>query len=161
MKNFNHKSNQVLSGMCGWLMLAMMSLLVIDIIGRTVNHPLQGMSELSVFVMMIVIYLGFSRCEEHREHVGLEVVVNFLPPKGKRIASLLKHIMAVIAVGLLFYAVTTDAWAAYEHNASLEGTMEIPIWPVKCIMVVGMAFFFIQSIINLIADARQGNDSVE
>ncbi len=147
--------------MCGWLMLVMMSLLAIDILGRTVNRPLQGMAELSVFVMMIVIYLGFSRCEEHREHVGLEVVVNFLPVRARRIVGVLKHILAVIAVALLLYAVAVDAWSAYEHNSSLEGTMEIPIWPVKFIMVVGMAFFLMQSVINLIQDVKQANDSLE
>ncbi len=160
MKNFVHKSNQILSGMCGWLMLVMMFLLTLDILGRTVNHPLQGMAELSVFVMMIVIYLGFSRCEEHQEHVGLKVVVKSLPLKARRVVRVFKHILAVIAVALLSYAVTMDAWSAYEHNSSLEGTMEIPIWPVKFIMVIGMLFFLLQSIINLIQDWKRGHDRI-
>jgi len=79
MKSLFHKINQILSGFCGWLMLAMMILLGIDIFGRSVRRPLQGMAELSVFVMMIVIYLGLARCEEHKEHVNLEIVRNAGP----------------------------------------------------------------------------------
>ena len=52
MRTVFHKINQGLSGFCGWLMLVMMALLVLDIITRTVSQPIQGMAELSVFVMM-------------------------------------------------------------------------------------------------------------
>ena len=37
MRKFTHEVNQVLAGFCGWLMLAMMILLVIDIISRSVG----------------------------------------------------------------------------------------------------------------------------
>jgi len=84
VKLFFQKINQLLSGFCGWLMIGMMLLLVVDIIGRTINKPLQGMAELSVFVMMIVIYFGLARCEQHQEHVGLELVANALPHGVKR-----------------------------------------------------------------------------
>ena len=67
MKRVVHKINQILSGFCGWLMLAMMILLVIDIVSRTMRKPIQGMAELSVFVMMVVIYLGLARCEENKD----------------------------------------------------------------------------------------------
>ncbi len=36
MKHFFHQVNQIFSGFCGWLMLAMMILLMIDTISRTV-----------------------------------------------------------------------------------------------------------------------------
>ena len=75
MKAFVHRVNRVLAGFSGWLMLAMMFLLVADFTGRKMDMPLHGMAEMSVFVMMIVIYLGFAHCEEHKEHVGLEIVL--------------------------------------------------------------------------------------
>jgi TRAP-type C4-dicarboxylate transport system permease small subunit len=146
MKAFLHKINQILSGFCGWLMLAMMILLVVDIIGRTIGKPLQGMAELSVFVMMIVIYLGLARCEEHREHVGLEIIVNLLPHGAKQKMVFLGHLMAVVTVGLLLYAVTQNALASYESNEAIEGTVELRIWPVKFFMVVGLVFFFVQTV---------------
>ncbi len=62
MKAFLHKANRLLAGVAGWLMLAMMVLLNIDIVFRSMDMPLHGLAELSVFVMMIVFYLGLSRC---------------------------------------------------------------------------------------------------
>ena len=149
MKNLVHRINRILAGFAGWLMIAMMLLLVVDIVGRAINMPLQLMAELSVFVMMIVIYLGFPRCEEHGEHVGLEIVANQLPPRGRAVMAVVSQTLAVGTICLLFYAVTTDAWSAFKTNSSIEGIVDLPIWPTKFIMVVGMVFFVLQGLINL------------
>ena len=155
MKTFLHKVNQILSGFCGWLMLAMMILLVADIIGRTIGEPLQGMAELSVFVMMVVIYLGLARCEEHGEHVGLEIIVNFLSHGAKQKMKFLSHLLAVLTVGLLLYAVFQNALASFESNEAIEGTVELRIWPVKFLMVVGLVFFFLQTVRHMVTAARR------
>jgi TRAP-type C4-dicarboxylate transport system permease small subunit len=150
MKAFLHKANRLLAGFAGWLMLAMMMLLIIDIVFRSADMPLHGLAELSVFVMMIVIYLGLSRCEEYSEHVGLEFATNKLSNKARRVVAAAVQFLAVATVGLMFYAITTDAWSAFETNSSIEGLIDLPIWPTKFIMVVGMVFFLLQTIVNLV-----------
>jgi TRAP-type C4-dicarboxylate transport system permease small subunit len=150
MKRLTHKINQVLSGFCGWLMLAMMILLVTDIVARTMRKPLQGMAELSVFVMMIVIYLGLARCEEHKEHVNLEIVLNALPPLPRRIMEAFSYLLALGTVGLLFYAVGANAIHSYLSNEAIEGTVEMHIWPIKFIMVIGLLFFLVQTLLNVV-----------
>ncbi len=136
-------------------MLAMMILLVIDIITRSYFKPIQGMAVMSVFVMMVVIYLGLARCEENKEHVNLEIVTNALPPPLRRLMGLLSRTLALGTVGLLFYSVLVNAIAAYQSNESIEGTVELPLWPVKTIMVVGLVFFFFQTLVNAIDAAKK------
>jgi TRAP-type C4-dicarboxylate transport system permease small subunit len=136
-------------------MLAMMILLVIDILGRTFKRPIQGMAELSVFVMMVVIYLGLARCEEHREHVNLEVVKNALAPKARLIIEMIAYLLAFMTVGLLLYAVSQNALASFQRKEALEGTVELRIWPVKFVMVLGLIFFWIQTFINAMDVARK------
>jgi len=155
MRTLFHKINQLLSGFCGWLMVAMMVLLVADIVSRTLGKPLQGMAELSVFVMMVVIYLGLARCEEHKEHVNLEIVINALPPGAKRFMGFFSYLMALGTVGLLFYAVLTNATASFRNNEAIEGTVELPIWPVKFLMVAGLVFFCVQTFFNTVDAARR------
>jgi len=159
MKTFFHRVNQILSGFCGWLMLAMMILLVIDIITRSFARPLQGMAELSVFVMMIVIYLGLARCEENKEHVSLEIAVNYLPPAIRNIMGLFSYLLAVGSAGLLLYAVLQNAINSFRTNEALEGTVELYIWPVKFLMVVGLIFFWVQTLINSMEEAKKLNKS--
>lgn len=133
-------------------MLAMMILLVIDNMSRTVAHPLQGMAELSVFVMMIVIYLGLARCEENKEHVALEFALNYLTIPMRRRMELIARLLAVSSAGLLFCAILLNAINSYRTNESLEGTVELPIWPVKFIMVLGLIFFGMQTLIHFIEE---------
>jgi len=129
-------------------MVAMMMLLVVDIVARSIKRPVQGMAELSVFVMMVVIYLGMARCEEQREHVNLEIVKNFLPPSVRQMTELFAYLLALLTVGLLLYAVSENAWASFVKKESLEGTVELRIWPVKFIIVVGLVFFWVQTLLN-------------
>ena len=159
MKHFCHQVNQIFSGFCGWLMLAMMILLVIDIISRSFAKPIQGMAELSVFVMMIAIYLGMARCEENKEHVALEFVLNYLPAAKRRTADLLTSLLAVGSAGILLYAVLLNAINSFQTNESLEGTVELAIWPVKFVMVIGLIFFLIQTIIHSVEEAKKLNKS--
>lgn len=155
MKNVFHKINQILSGFCGWLMLSMMTLLVIDIIARTMRKPIQGMAELSVFVMMVVIYLGLARCEEHKEHVSLELVVKALPRSIQGVMRVISHLMALGIVGLFLYSVLMNAINSYVRNEAIEGTVEMHIWPVKFVMVIGLIFFFVQTLINTIEAVKK------
>jgi TRAP-type C4-dicarboxylate transport system permease small subunit len=155
MKTVFHKINQILSGFCGWLMVSMMTLLVIDIIARTMRKPIQGMAELSVFVMMVVIYLGLARCEENKEHVSLELVVKALPRPAQGVMSVISHLMALGIVGLFLYSVLMNAINSYVRNEAIEGTVEMHIWPVKFIMVIGLTFFFVQTLINAVEAVKK------
>jgi len=155
MKSAIQWVNRHLAGFTGWLMLGMMLLLIADVIGRAIGLPFQGIAELSVFVMMIVIYLGFSRCEERNEHVSLEFAVNMLPRRGKTIMLAIGQALAVLTIGFLLYAVVMDALDSYATNSSIEGTFEIPYWPTKFIMVLGMVFFVLQGIVNLASAIRR------
>ena len=156
MRIILHRINEWLSGFCGWLMLAMMLLLTADIVGRTIGRPVQGMSELSVFVMMVAVYLGLARCEEHGEHVNLEFAKNLLPPGPRRATEVLAVVLALLTSAILLYAVAANAWAAYTSNESLEGTVELYIWPVKFIMAIGLIFYVLQTFTNLRAMLREG-----
>lgn len=148
MRRIVHGLNQILSAFCGWLMLAMMVLLIIDIVTRSVKKPLQGMAELSVFVMMVVIYLGLARCEEDRGHVYLEIGRNLLPPSFRIISEGVAYLLATITTGVLLYVGAQNALFSFASNESIEGTVELRIWPVKFIMVIGLVFFFLQIVLN-------------
>ena len=159
MRALVHSINQFLSGLAGWLMVVLMSLLVTDVIFRSFGRPLLLMAELSVFVMMIVIYLGFSRCEEQREHVRLEFVVNALPARHKPKVLFLANLLAVLVIGLLFYAVTRSAWSTFQTGSAIAGAVDIPIWPTQFIMVIGMGVFLLQSIVNLFTPTAEQTEA--
>ncbi len=149
------KINQLLSGLSGWLMIGMMLLLVGDVVFRALGASISGLAELSVFVMIIVIYFGLARCEEHGEHVNLELVTNLLPNKAKKAMHYLAQILAILTIALIFYSVLQNALDSYQSHESLEGTLELPIWPIKVFMVLGLGFFLLQSVSQLLYSLKQ------
>ena len=161
MKLWVHKANQVLSAIGGWLMLAMVLLLIADVVFRSFGRPLLLMAELSVFVMMIVIYLGFSRCEEQHEHVRLEFLVNNLRPNTRARLRKLVDLLAVLVVALLLGAVARNAWSSWRTGSAIAGTVDIPIWPTLIVMVFGMAVFLLQSLVNLLDSAESDSRTEE
>ena len=154
MKLWIHRANQVLSAIGGWLMLAMVLLLMTDVVFRSFGRPLLLMAELSVFVMMIVIYLGFSRCEEQHEHVRLEFLVNRLQPATRARLRKLVDLLAVLVVALLLVAVARNAWSSWRTGSAIAGTVDIPIWPTLFVMVFGMLVFLLQSLVNLFSSTE-------
>jgi TRAP-type C4-dicarboxylate transport system permease small subunit len=145
MRSVFHTANQLLSGFCGWLMLIMMVLLVLDICTRTFSYPLQGLAEMSVFVMMITIYLGMARCEENREHVRLELGLNALPRRARGPFESGVFAVELVTILIFCYAVVADFLKAYQTEESvLGGTRDFPLWPVKAFVVVGLVFYLVQ-----------------
>ena len=145
MRALFHTVNQALSGFCGFLMFIMMVLLCLDIVTRTFHRPIYGLAEMSVFVMMIAIYLGMARCEEHREHVRLELALGALPGRVRRPFESAVFAVEFLTILVFFYAVVLDFLKAYQTSESvLGGTMEFYLWPVKAFTVIGLAFYLVE-----------------
>lgn len=144
MKKFFHKINQMLSAFCGWLMLLMMVLLCVDVVSRGLGKSLQGIAVMSVLVMASVIYLGLARCEEHQEHVRLELFLSKLPNSIRKIVEMAIFTLELATVSAFLFAVYTNAWDSYVNSEAVAGTVQILLWPVKWIMVVGLFFYWVQ-----------------
>jgi TRAP-type C4-dicarboxylate transport system permease small subunit len=154
MKNLFHKINQVLSAFSGWLMFFMMVLLILDIVSRGVGKPFQGIAEMSVFVMMIVIYLGLARCEENDENVRIEIFLIRMPWTVRKYFLLFIDLIQIGVIGAFFVEMVKNTLVAYRTHEAIAGTVQLPIWPVKVFIVIGLFFYFTQIIINALAHLR-------
>lgn len=150
--------NVTLSYLGGWLLFGMMLLLAVDVIWRNFFTPLHALVELSVFAMMIIIYLGLAACEENDEHVQLEFFIMMLP-KGLRLANArLVGVLNVFGTGILFYAVYRSGMTAYLRDEATPGNVTFPLWPVKFLMIAGMGFFLLEAFRSLFVP-KDKNDS--
>lgn len=66
----------------GWLVPAMMLLVVSDVFMRYVmRRPLMVADEISAYLLVTLSFLGFAYTWRAKGHVRVEVVVNYLPPR--------------------------------------------------------------------------------
>jgi len=150
MRKIIHLINKKLAELCGWLLLIIMLLLSIDFISRGLNRPIQGLTTISVFVMMAVIYLGMPRCEEYDEHVSIELLAVMLPPKWTTISKIVTNFFELVAIGLLLYEMYFNFIFSYTTKEAFADTTIMAIWPSKLAILIGLIFFEIQILINLV-----------
>ena len=144
MQKILTKINRLTAELGGFLMTIMMVLFLVNIISREMNRPIQGLLQMAVFSMLILIYLGLAHCEEKDEHVRLEVVMTRLPSGMRTKLRFFCTVIELLIVSLLLYAGASDALSAYFTGASVTGTKPMLLWPVKTVMVVGLVLFWFQ-----------------
>jgi len=155
MRDIFHKINGKLAEICGCFLLVIMTFLITDLITRGLGKPIQGLTTIAVFVMVAVIYLGLPRCEEYHEHVNVEVVLNILPPKALNIVNLIIYIIEIFVIGLFLKEMLNNLIISYTTKEAIPGNVVLLVWPSKLAMLIGLIFYWIQLIINLVKNATQ------
>ncbi len=134
----------------GWLLSAIMVLLIIDFAGRGLSMPVQGVGELAVFVMVSVVYLGLAHAEKKKGHVRVNAIISRCPPEAEKWFDILVHLISLATVVIIVWAVSRNAFEAYLSGEAVAGTVPLPVWPVKFIIVIGCLFYLIQVVFNTI-----------
>ncbi len=146
--------NRLFAEFSGWFLLAIMFLLILDFVSRAMVHPLQGVSELAVFVLVASVYFGIPHCEETNTHVKVELFTSILPAKLRKIINVFTYLIAVITSGIVTYAVLMNMLKAYHSREAVAGTVPLQTYPVKIIMFLGFLFYSIQLVINLLKEVK-------
>lgn len=139
----------ILAELCGWFLLVVMGLIIVDLVSRSAGTPIYGVSESAMFVMIAIVYLGLPYAEKMQAHVRVELILDNLPP---RVAALLDLAMYLLVVGTMFvvlYAVTMNAWGSLGSRQAIAGPKPLLVWPVKFVMVIGLLLYVVQIVINV------------
>jgi len=144
----------VLAELCGWFLLVVMGLIVVDLVSRAAGAPIYGVSESAMFVMIAIVYLGIPYAEKMQAHVRVELVLDSLPPRLSSIVDLIMYLLVAATMLVLLYAVTVNAWGSYGSRQAIAGPTPLLVWPVKFVMVLGLFLYVIQIIANVIKAIR-------
>lgn len=142
--------NKRLSELCGILLFIIMILLVTNVASREVGYAIEGLSNLSVLVLISVVYLGLSTTEQHKQHASVEILDNRMNRKNKRTFDILVNIIKLVTVLIFLYAGFDNLIFSIQSMESFAGVVTIPIWPSKLALVAGLFFFTLQILLNLL-----------
>jgi len=150
-----HAINGIFAELSGWLLSAMMFLLIIDFISRFLYWPIRGVGESAVFVLVAVVYLGIPHCEEVKGHVRVNAIISRFPPRLRDVVNQFDYVIALLTVGMVVYAVAQNAIYSYVRNEAVAGPTPLPVYPVKIVIVIGCVFYWIQLLLNTIEEFRK------
>jgi len=148
MKNLIHWINRRFAELCGYLLVLMMLLLIVDFISRGMYRPLQGIAELAVFVLVAVVYLGLPNCEQVEGHVNVTAFTKPLPEKIRQTLDVIVYLVSFIFLIFFVYSVGKNFIQSYGSNESIAGTVPFRVWPAKLTVLIGALFYSIQVFIN-------------
>lgn len=139
----------ILAELCGWFLLVVMALIVVDLVSRAAGTPVYGVSESAMFVMIAIVYLGLPYAEKMKAHVRVELILDNLPPRLSAAFNLIMYLLVVGTMFVVLYAVTINAWGSYELRQAIAGPTPLLTWPVKFVMVAGLLLYVVQIIISV------------
>jgi TRAP-type mannitol/chloroaromatic compound transport system permease small subunit len=144
-----HRINNSLAELSGWLVTAIMTMLIFNILSRLSGRAVQGVSEFAVFALVATVYLGLSHCEEKESHLRVEFFSNRFKGRSKKISDTFDYLVAIIFVAVALYASWRSALFSLQTGESVPGTIPLPIYPAKFIIFTGLLFYLAQLAINL------------
>lgn len=142
--------NRRLAELCGLFLFIIMILLLVNVIAREFGYAIDGLSNISVLILISVVYLGLSTTEETNQHASVELLENKLNIKNRKVLMIFIHIVKLIAIGIFAYAAIGGFISSVESGEAFTDVVYIPMWPSKLALLIGLIFFEIQIFINLL-----------
>jgi TRAP-type C4-dicarboxylate transport system permease small subunit len=116
----------------------MMATVSLDVARRTASgRPIPGANELTVLLIVGVIFLGLAEAERTDTHVRMRLLTSRMP---ERLAAALRVAALGLAVAMLLwaaYATGVRAYRSYVSGEFLFGLARFPIWPARSLIPLG------------------------
>ena len=137
------------------LFAAMFGAIIVQIVLRYVfNAPLVWTDEFASYLFVWISFLGFAMATRKRVHIGIGVVADRLPARGRRML----HgfwCVATIAFALVLLAVGI---AITRRNADVQMvSLDFALWPVYLVVPIAAAFLVFYGVRDLVAIVREGD----
>ena len=132
-------------------LVAMTFVTVADVVGRYLfNRPLSGALELSELLMVFLVFGAFAVTERRGGHVDIDVVVNWLPPRGRALSESFAALLS-----LSFWGAITWRTALHAQNVRAAGettpNLGLPIAPFVWMAALGTALFTLALLPRIVA----------
>lgn len=143
--------SQAFAKVTGLLIIVMMLGVVIDAILRGVaGIAIWGVLELSVLLLLTLIYFGIPATQALRENFRVSIFADALPPKIGQIIAWLLLLIQIGVVGLFVWFTWRAAIWSYTREEVSIGLVEIPLWPSRSMVALGLTLFLLQSLMSAI-----------
>ena len=172
MRKLLTRINSFFAMLCGWLMLLLMILLIVDFVGRSLPkiiatlgafmdsqslvalskaswlQPMTFLADLSVFFMIIAVYLGLALCEERDQHVQIEILTSKLRGAARDRLAAFTGLLQVITVSIMVYALYKNTLRSHAISEAISGMVPLIVWPVKACALCGLLLYWVQVVVG-------------
>lgn len=117
--------------------LGMVLVTMADVVGRAGQRPVFGSEEIVAFLAVLALALSLPYGHEHRTHIGVEVFVQLLSTRTRRVLKLCRDTLSVV-----FFAVVTVMMGVYARDKQLSGEISLNLGLPEHVIVYALAACF-------------------
>ena len=140
--------SRILNILSGIALVAMMSLVFINVLFRAVWQPMLGTYEYTGFLAALTISLALAHCAANRGHIAITILADRLP---LRVQAILDSFVAILGTAL--YAVI--AWQCVKYSIHMYRYGEVspatatPFYPFLIVVAFGLLMLALVLLSNL------------
>ena len=152
MKKIIRAINRFLAELSGYLLVLVLVAICISIILRNCDIAVFGILEISILVVVAVVFMGLGNCEEHKNHVRITALLLRLPLPYAFALQTFSNLLTFCIMLYTSWALGLNAWEAYlADDVIMSGDVALYTWPVRAIMAF-CCLLYCMEIINSISD---------
>lgn len=127
-----------LAFLAGILTIFIMLFISVEVAARYfLRAPITGVTELSEFSLLWVVFLGSAWVLKKDRHVGIDTVLNRLRPNTRRVVNICTSFLGAIVSLVLFWYGLTVTLAAFAEGTMEQGMFHIQMAYVLIIIPIG------------------------
>ena len=142
--------NFIVSVIAAVFVFIMATIIVVNIVGRKLNHPLPGAIGLAGFMLAIVSFVGLSECEARDSHVRVDAVLSRLRPINRTRLLIFNYLIEMGVYGFLLWAMCSNTLTSWKKSEALIGDIFLPVYPAKTVAAFGVGLMTLQIVLKLI-----------
>lgn len=156
--DFLYQAAGVLAALC---LIAILSLIVIQMLARWTGEVFPGAPEYAGFAMAAASFLAFANALNKGAHIRVSILLNALGPKAKRAMEIWCFgLGAIIAWYFVFYAQKFVYWS-WKFKDISQGQDKTLLWMPQSLMLIGAVILAIALTDHLISLIFKGHHRIE
>jgi len=149
------KISETFNLFAGWIIVAAMALMVVNIIFRIFGHPIDGVYEWVGFMIALVSSFSLAYCGLHNGHISIDLLVKKLSWKAGMVIDIISNLLVLAFLLLIFYQLLLYA-NSYWESGQVSPTTLTPIYPFIYGVALGILVFSMVLVAELLQSLRKG-----
>lgn len=126
-------------GLASGLIIMAMSLLVsAEVAMRALGRSLPGVPEIAENMIVFFVFLSLAYTQSERANVSMDFLVQKLPFKAQRWASIASKVVCLMMTILLVVGTSREAIKSWTLGEFKISSFDVPLWPSKFAVTLGL-----------------------
>lgn len=137
--------------LCAVALVAATLVMLHSVITRYVfRQPTVWQTEVSIYLLIFVTFVGASFGLKHHAHVGVDLLVERLAPRTQLVVRTITALLSLLVVLAVLWTAGHTWYEAYEGGFRSPTALRAPLWAVYGILPLGMILLAFQYIAFLV-----------